>query len=182
MGFEIDRALSVAADESEVKPVLRELRSQVSALVTEVRDTLYDLRTEVSDTRDLTATTTEFLQRAAQRSGIKTNCDIRLPERLPLIVEREVWQIVREAIVNAERHAQAVHLMVAARQTPAALVISVRDDGVGLDATSPRADSYGLVGMRERAHRIDADLSIRSLANGGTEVRLELSTEGAPSA
>ena len=182
VGFEIDRALSVAADESEVKPVLRELRSQVSALVTEVRDTLYDLRTEVSDTRDLTATTTEFLQRVAQRSGIKTNCDIRLPERLPLIVEREVWQIVREAIVNAERHAQAVHLMVAARQTPAALVISVRDDGVGLDATSPRADSYGLVGMRERAHRIDADLSIRSLANGGTEVRLELSTEGAPSA
>lgn len=178
IGFEVDRAISVAAEEGDVEPVLREVRQQVSAVVSEVRDTLYDLRTEVTDTRDLAATTAEFLERVQQRSGILTRCDVRIPNRLPFAVERELWQILREAILNAERHAQAQHLMVAARQGGGHLVVTVRDDGVGLDATNTRPDSYGLVGMRERARRLDADLTVRSLVGGGTEMRLELTTEG----
>lgn len=178
IGFEVDRALAVADDHGDVAPVLRELRSQVSTVVTEVRDTLYDLRTEVTDTRDLAATTAEFLQRVEQRSGIRTRCDVRIPARVPLVAERELWQIVREAILNAERHSKARHLMVAARQVGTEVTITVRDDGVGLDATSARPDSYGLVGMRERAHRLDAELSLRSLETGGTEMTLEFTTEG----
>ena len=178
IGFEVDRALSVSADAGEVETVLRDLRKQVSAVVTEVRDTLYDLRTEVTDHRDLTATTAEFLKRVEQRSGILTRCDVRIPGRLPMLVEREVWQILREAILNAERHSKATHLMVAARQTSSSLTITVRDDGVGLDATTARPDSYGLVGMRERAHRLDAELALQSLPTGGTEMRLELPNEG----
>ena len=54
IGFEVDRAISLAAnDDDDVEPVLRELRQQVSAVVTDVRDTLYDLRTDVSDAHDL---------------------------------------------------------------------------------------------------------------------------------
>jgi signal transduction histidine kinase len=93
-------------------------------------------------------------------------------------VERELWQIVREAVVNVERHAQATHLMVSARQADAHLTLTIRDDGVGLDATNARPDSYGLIGMRERASRLGAELSVRSLEGGGTEVRLELDHEG----
>jgi signal transduction histidine kinase len=58
-------------------------------------------------------------------------------------------------------------------------MFSVRDDGVGLDATRARPDSYGMTGMRERAHRLDAELSVRTLDTGGTEMRIELS-EGTP--
>ena len=174
IGFEVDRALAVAVDGGEIEPVLRELREQVSAAVTEVRDTLYDLRTEVTDHRDLAATTAEFLQRVEQRSGIHTATDLRLGERLPQMMERELWQIVREAIVNAERHTRATHLLVAGRRNGSALQITVRDDGIGLDATGARPDSYGLVGMRERAHRIEAELTVKSLSTGGTEVRLDL--------
>ena len=57
------------------------------------------------------------------------------------------------------------------------VVFVVRDNGVGLEATNARPDSYGLTGMRERATRLDADLTLRSLHEGGTEMRLEL-TEG----
>ncbi len=177
IGFEVDRAISMTG-ESDVTPVLRELREQISAVVTDVRDTLYDLRTDVTETRSLASTTADFLERVQQRSGILTHCDIRLDERLPLIVERELWQIVREAIVNAERHAEPQHIMVAARRTGDTVTLTVRDDGVGLDAKTPRPDSYGLVGMRERAHRLDAALTVRSLDNGdGTEMRIEFQRE-----
>jgi len=178
IGFEVDRAVSVATEGGDIEQVLRELRTQVSAVVTDVRDTLYDLRTEITDGRDLPATAAEFLQRVEQRSGIRTHCDIRLGERLPLLIEREVWQIAREAILNAERHSQATHLMVSGRRSAGGVVFTVRDDGVGLDNTNARPDSYGLVGMRERADRIEADLTVQSLDGGGTEMRIELHREG----
>ena len=181
IGFEVDRALSVAAGGGELETVLRELRTHVSAVVTDVRDTLYDLRTEPTDGRDLAATVAEFLQRVEQRSGIQTHCDIRFAVRLPAPTEGELWHIAREAILNAERHSQAIHLMVSGRRTGDAITFTVRDDGIGLDSVPGRPDSYGLMGMNERAHRIGADLSVRSLDGGGTEMRLELELDGSSS-
>ena len=178
IGFEVDRALSVASEGGETMPVLRELRDHVSAVVREVRDTLYDLRTDITESRDLAATTAEFLLRLGQRSGIETHTDFDIGERLPMTIERELWQIMREAMVNAERHAHAGRIEVSCRRTDTGLVCVVRDDGVGLDATRARHDSYGLVGMRERAHRLDAELSVCTPPNGGTEVRITLFTKG----
>jgi signal transduction histidine kinase len=175
IGFEVDRAISMAANDDDVEPVLRELRQQVSAVVTDVRDTLYDLRTDVSDAHDLSDTVRSFLVRVQQRSNIVTVADMQLGPRLPLLLERELWQILREAIVNAERHSKAEHLTVTGRRSGELITLAVRDDGVGLDATRARPDSYGLMGMRERAHRMDADLSMRTLETGGTEMRIELS-------
>jgi signal transduction histidine kinase len=180
IGFEVDRAISLATDDGPIDQALRELRTHVSAAVTDVRDTLYDLRTEVTDGRDLAATASEFLERVQQRSGISTQCDIRVGDRLPMLIERELWQITREAVLNAERHSKATHLLVSGRRTGAHVRLHVRDDGVGLDNTTARPDSYGLVGMRERAHRIGADLVVLSPDTGGTEMRLELHLEGTP--
>ncbi len=178
IGFEVDRAIHVAADGGEVQPVLSELRQQVSLVVKDVRNTLLDLRTEVTDSRDLTATATQFLQYVQQRSGIETACELHLDERVPLMVERELWQIVKEAILNAERHSQATHLTVSGHCTDEHLLIRVVDDGVGLHATKARPDSYGMTGMRERAHRLEATLTVRSVASGGTEVSIELPLGG----
>ena len=179
VGFEVDRVISMASHGDEVEPALRELRQQVSAVVTDVRETLYDLRTDVTDAHDLADTVRSFLVRVQSRSGITTSVDIQLGDRLPLVLERELWQILRESIVNAERHSKAANLYVTGRRAGDRITLSVRDNGVGLDATKARPDSYGLMGMRERANRIDAELSLRTLEAGGTEMRVEL-TEGAP--
>ncbi len=180
IGFEVDRVASVAHEGGAVEPLLREVRQHVSAVITDVRDTLYDLRTEVTDARDLCATTADLLTRVQQRSGILTDSDMHLPNRLSLLRERDLWQIVREAILNAERHSKAKHLKVVARQINGRVTVSVRDDGIGLDARAARHDSYGLIGMGERAERLDADLTVRSLDDGGTEMRIELSEGEAP--
>ncbi len=180
IGFEVDRVASVAHEGGAVEPLLREVRQHVSAVITDVRDTLYDLRTEVTDARDLCATTADLLARVQQRSGILTDSDMHLPNRLSLLRERDLWQIVREAILNAERHSKAKHLNVVASQINGRVTVSVRDDGVGLDASAARHDSYGLIGMGERAERLDADLTVRSLDEGGTEMRIELSEGEAP--
>ena len=177
IGYEIDRAQSIASDGGQIVPVLEDLRKQVTAVVSDVRDTLFDLRTEVTDTYDLAAIVRDFLVRVQQRTGIVTDHDVKIAGRLPLMQEREMWQIAREAITNVERHSQAQHLTVTVNETTSSASISVRDDGVGLGVHTSRADSYGIIGMRERAARIGAELSIRPSVRGGTEIQVHLRTD-----
>lgn len=177
IGFEIDRARSIAADGGEIVPVLEDLRTQVTAVVSDVRDTLFDLRTEVTDTYDLASIVRDFLARVQQRTGIITDHEVHIAGRLPLMQERELWQIAREAITNVERHSQAKHLTVTANETTTSASITVRDDGVGLGVHTSRADSYGIIGMRERAARIGAELSIRPSVRGGTEIQVHLRSD-----
>jgi signal transduction histidine kinase len=177
IGYEVDRARSIAADGGEIIPVLEDLRTQVTAVVSDVRDTLFDLRTEVTDTYDLNSIVRDFLTRVQQRTGIHTDHEVRIAGRLPLMQERELWQIAREAITNVERHSQAKNLTVTVNETTTSASISVRDDGVGLGVHTSRADSYGIIGMRERAARIGAELSIRPSVRGGTEIQVHLRSD-----
>lgn len=52
-------------------------------------------------------------------------------------------------------------------------VITISDDGKGFDINAPRRnDSYGLIGMKERAYLLDAEFNIDSEPNKGTHVSI----------
>ena len=174
IGFEVDRAVALSHDAAKVEPVLRELRTQVSAVVSDVRETLYDLRTELADDKDVGRLLDDYLPRVQLRSGIECTHRCTIEGRLPLMLEREVWQIVREAITNVERHSRAKHLHVVVHETEDHIMAAVRDDGVGIGGTPMRPDSYGMVGMRERAANIGATLSAKRHESGGTEIRVDM--------
>ena len=178
IGFEVDRASSVAREGGALEPVLHELREHVTAVVTDVRETLFDLRTEITDQSDFRRTLTDYLSRVQQRSGILTAHDVHIDGRLPLLQERELWQIAREAVTNTERHSGAKHLEVTVYETADSALLIVHDDGVGIEGSQIRADSYGMIGMRERASRIGAELTVRVPSKGGTEIRVELLPAG----
>jgi signal transduction histidine kinase len=96
---------------------------------------------------------------------------------LPLhpMVRDEVYSIGREAVINAFRHSAATEILVAIGYSRDCLCLSVRDDGCGIDPhilSSGRSGHWGLLGMRERAERIDAELIVRSDTARGTEIRL----------
>jgi signal transduction histidine kinase len=48
--------------------------------------------------------------------------------------------------------------------------VAVTDDGIGFDPDQSRNGRYGLVGMSERADRIEAALTIASEPGAGTEI------------
>jgi signal transduction histidine kinase len=99
------------------------------------------------------------------------------PQTVHPFVRDEVYRVGREALVNAIRHAQARTIDVALDYRPDALVLTVRDDGIGIDeevAVAGRADHWGLSGMRERADSVGGRLSVRSRAGTGTEVELSI--------
>jgi signal transduction histidine kinase len=80
--------------------------------------------------------------------------------------------IVQQAITNVLRHAQAQRVQLAVEFGIHRLRVSVRDDGRGFvpDHPTAAATHFGLLGMRERAREIDAELRVRSALERGTTV------------
>ncbi|HPZ51230.1 MAG TPA: hypothetical protein PLA44_15360, partial [Propionibacteriaceae bacterium] len=104
-----------------------------------------------------------------------TRLDLRVTGRLPLLQERELWRIAQEAVTNVERHAKASKVVVTWQSDGARALLLVADDGIGFPSSrAGRLDSYGIVGMRERAASIGATLDIAGTPDVGTTVRCEV--------
>ena len=99
------------------------------------------------------------------------------PRPLDPTVSSEVYQIGREALTNAFAHAFAKKIEMEITYDWAKVRLIVRDDGAGMDSeilTRGRSGHWGLSGMRERAQRIGAHLSIWSHSGAGTEIDLSI--------
>src|SRR5690606_38684479 len=83
----------------------------------------------------------------------------------------EMWRIAQEAITNIERHTHATRVRVLWRCNGESAALDITDYGVGLPVgRAGRLDSYGILGMRERASSIGATLDIISEPEKGTRV------------
>ena len=93
----------------------------------------------------------------------------------------ELYSLVREALYNAFRHANAMLIEIEVHYTADSLNIRVRDNGRGMDEDvlrdGRRAGHWGLPGMYERAAKLGGTLTLWSRAATGTE--LEVSVPGA---
>ncbi len=90
------------------------------------------------------------------------------------IVRDEIYRIGYEAIRNAYLHSQATRLEVELRYEQD-LTVRVRDNGVGIEpaiASQGKEGHFGLRGMRERAARIGAHLTIATSPASGTDITL----------
>jgi PAS domain S-box-containing protein len=92
-----------------------------------------------------------------------------------LAVEDEVaahlFRIAQEAVQNALKHAQATLIELDLRREPEGLLLTVRDDGRGIDPDAEQGDSMGLKIMRYRANILGGRLTIGPDPNRGTLVR-----------
>ncbi|HEY9558179.1 MAG TPA: GAF domain-containing sensor histidine kinase [Acidimicrobiales bacterium] len=175
LAFELDRIVKSSRSGADTSESLDHLRNDVRGVIREVRDTLYDLRTDVTDTQSLPATLQAFLDRVRERSGLEVRLRAQETGRLPILQERELWRIAQEAVTNVERHAAASQITISWRCDGEQGSLEIADDGVGFPVgKAGRLDSYGLVGMRERADSIGGTLVIDSEPGRGTRVRCSI--------
>jgi signal transduction histidine kinase len=91
------------------------------------------------------------------------------------VVEDTILRIGREAAINAVRHSGARTLSVTLAYRPHDVRLTVIDDGAGFNTEQtgwPQNGRWGIVGMRERADRVDAHLVFHSAAAKGTTIEL----------
>jgi len=171
LAFELDRIVNRHQAGDPLGTSLDHLRDDVRGVIREVRDTLYDLRTDVSDSSGLHEILQQYADRVAERTSLEFFIEADDAARLPLLQEREMWRIAQEAITNIERHAKASRVRVTWRCDGGRAAIRVSDDGIGFETgRAGRLDSYGMLGMRERASSIGATLEVQSVPGQGTSI------------
>ena len=174
VGFELDRAVKASERGDDVSAALVTLRTELRAMQREVRETLYDLRAEVSPDRQAERALQELLERVQARSGVEVGLEVDERQRLSPRLESELFRIAKEAVLNAERHAEAHRIDVRWSTDGMRALLVVADDGKGITPGAARDDSYGITGMRERAEAIGAVIDLVTTPGEGTTVRVVL--------
>jgi PAS domain S-box-containing protein len=86
-----------------------------------------------------------------------------------------IFRIVQEALTNIARHADAHSVTMSLYRIDSELLIAIRDDGRGITASDmEKAQSLGLIGMRERVWGMKGEISIGSDEPPGTRIEIIL--------
>jgi signal transduction histidine kinase len=86
-----------------------------------------------------------------------------------------IFRMTEEALRNIERHAGASRINIGLHsENGTQLNLLIEDNGVGFDARAVPPGHFGLIGLREQARLIDAELHIDSRPNHGTRLRVLL--------
>ena len=104
-----------------------------------------------------------------------SECTGRFEPSITLDIDRHqlILLIVRQALTNAARHAQATTVEVSLEREAERGVVSVCDNGIGMDVASlSTTASFGLQGMRERAVALGGEFTIDTTIKEGTRIKV----------
>lgn len=160
-------------DQPELVERLLGLRRLVDRGILNVRDIAANLRPAALDLGLFPAL--EWLKDDfALRNHTVCTLDYHAPD-MELSEERAllVYRIVQESLNNIAKYASARRVTIRLNAGRHDALLSIEDDGVGFDTEArPLRQTYGLLGMRERANALDGSLHIRSACGQGSCVTL----------
>jgi signal transduction histidine kinase len=91
---------------------------------------------------------------------------------LPPPIQLLMYQIAREAAMNALKHAEAEHIWITVSEREGGVDLTIRDDGRGFDTTAPPPEGhFGYAMMRERALAAGGTFDITSKVGRGTTIK-----------
>jgi signal transduction histidine kinase len=113
------------------------------------------------------------------RAHLQTEIRVEGERRIPLAVEEELFRIALEALNNVVKHANAQQVTINLRFEGEGVYLEIADDGVGFDpVASRRSGGRGLLGIEERAQRIQGSFAIESVAGEGTTLKVTVRDVG----
>jgi signal transduction histidine kinase len=137
----------------------------------EMRLLVYELRPLALESEGLIGALEQRLETVERRAGIQARVKVDGEPELTADVEEELYGIAQEALNNALKHARATEVVLSIRVDENSIDLEVADDGRGFDPAVVRdAGGLGLIGMQERADKIEGRLAIHSAPGEGTRV------------
>ena len=150
--------------------------AQMDAMIKTVRRIATELRPGMLDDLGLAASIEWLARDFEKRTGIVCAVNVSMPDLpVPRAHALALFRIFQEALTNVARHAGAQFIEVSLKATPEVLTLEVHDDGRGIKAGEIAGlHSLGLLGMRERAQRLDGTFEIRSVPGDGTIITVSI--------
>lgn len=162
---------------------IREKTRSMSGLVDETIGSVHkltlELRPSMLDDLGLPAAIEWQAGDFQKRSGIRCQVNIRCDhDSVDRALATAVFRIFQETLTNIVRHAKATNCRVSLTKNEKELCLEVADNGIGI--TQWQIDdsrSFGMIGMRERAHLWGGTVHVRNAKPSGTVVRVMIPLE-----
>jgi signal transduction histidine kinase/ligand-binding sensor domain-containing protein len=172
-------AVTSLSNQDPVRSMMEHTLDRADEVLAEGRDRVKDLRSSSTSDLDLCRELATLGEELSKQQATPFGMTIEGSSRdLHPIVREEAMFIAREALTNAFRHASAQRIEAEVLYSNAELRVRIRDDGGGIDSAvmqqGGRPGHWGLLGMRERAAKIRATITIWSKAGVGTEIALSV--------
>lgn len=164
---------AVPEENAPAQTIITDFSRELNNAWQQLRELLTTFRLTLNHA-NLPAAMQESLDGLQNQTQAKLILDCRLSS-LALDAQKQVHllQIVREAVLNAIKHAQASEITVSCITSPdGAHTVTIRDNGIGIGEASEPPGHYGLNIMRERAERLGGTLHFSQPQNGGTQVSI----------
>jgi two-component system, NarL family, nitrate/nitrite sensor histidine kinase NarX len=177
LGLMTDQVVEFIADGREGAALehLNKTRETIGKATRDVRRAINSLMDETPLQTNLCANLHEALDQIASEHSLKAEWRVDTdssPEGSPQAAE-QVYNITREALVNAARHANAKQVSVQVGRNNGDYFVTIEDDGQGFDTSQPAPGGhFGLRIMQARAKHIGGRVEIQSMPGRGTRVTL----------
>jgi PAS domain S-box-containing protein len=136
------------------------------------------LRPGMLDTLGLVAALKWHVKEFTRMTGIAV--EVQMPDYVKLTPERgnAVFRIIQESLTNIAKHSHASKVNILGRKTKRNLIFVVTDNGIGFPPKeSHKRDSFGIIGMEERAIYLGGKMSLDNLPDGGMSMTLQVPME-----
>ena len=180
LGLNIETVQRTRGDQTaEAKESDDQMIRHINRLIHEVRGMIRELESGSLPEFDLSSELFTLCTTYEQTGRLHIKLDLQRSaiDVLTNEEEREILNIVREALSNCARHANASRAVVSIRMRDARIRVHIHDDGVGFSTTIGPPQGYGLANMEARAKRLGGMLRVQSKSGEGTQVIAEFSLE-----
>lgn len=162
LGLALDLAVLQHPTEPALATHLQDLRGQVGHLVEDVRTTVAGLREQRHDS--LSAGVASMASTLPEHPEISIKLSEWQPPRPPML--RHLVAIIGEAVRNASHHSAATRIVVGGEVDLDRGTVTIADNGRGFDPEARHNGHFGILGMKERARKVDATLQIATGPEG----------------
>ena len=176
--------LSLKYPEKAVQSV-QEARELARSSLQEARRSVLNLRPTMLESLTLHQAISQQVDRFAKAYEIKADFNlVGFPSPLQAEIEQNLYHITQEALTNIGRHAQASEVFVNLSFDDKRVLLTVTDDGVGMNGTNGKnalsggnivtleKGGFGLVGIQERVKLMGGRVTFATPTVGGTQIKV----------
>ncbi|HEC18533.1 MAG TPA: PAS domain S-box protein [Gammaproteobacteria bacterium] len=166
----------ITEDQADMQRKVLSMLPLIASAIESVQRITSELRPAMLDELGLGPAIQWYMEEFQNRNAIKCQVSIELDKaRLDTDRATVVFRILQEALTNVARYAGASQVTLSIDSGEDYIDMRLTDNGVGIDLSAlDREDSFGLLGMRERAIAFGGTVEIKGSPGEGTTVMLHL--------
>ncbi|MEQ9309644.1 MAG: histidine kinase [Balneolaceae bacterium] len=176
-GIEISNLHIKKNQQDKALSLLGNLDSDARSAMTDLRETIWLLDKQEVEFESFLEHLKGYIKRQeSYLKGLKTKIKSSVDAKIVLNPTQSInlTRVIQEALNNTRKYANASKFNISFSQKGEKILITLSDDGIGMEVHNNLEKGNGLRNMKERVKEIGGSFSITSSTENGTEIKLEL--------